>query len=92
MLEKLKILAPTHPEPPTAGYSCSHMAFLFQEALLETRRKGGKAFVDFLDVRKAFETVWHKGLLVKLFRKGIKGHFRHLINNWYTCPCCWFQS
>ena len=35
-------------------------------------------------MRKAFDTVWHEGLLVKLFQKGIKGHFWHLINNWFA--------
>ena len=62
-----------------------------QEAILEKRSKGGKAFVTFLDVRNAFDTIWHEGLLVKLFQKGIKGHFWHLINNWYaTSSSCIF--
>ena len=26
-----------------------------------------------MDARKAFNTVWHEGLLVQLFQKGIKG-------------------
>ena len=44
---------------------------------------GKKAYVAFLDVHKAFDTVWHEGLLVKMFNKGIKGHLWHVINNRY---------
>ena len=94
VLEKLVLLRISELDPPPtlnplqgrfrAGYSCSHMAFLLQEAIIETRSSGGKAFVAFLDVRKAFDTVWHEGLLVKLMNKGIKGHLWHLINSWYT--------
>ena len=35
-------------------------------------------------MRKAFDTVWHTGLLVKLHQKGVRGHIWHLIKNWYS--------
>ena len=41
-------------------------------------------YVAFLDARKAFDTVWHTGLLVKLYQKGIRGHIWHLIKKWYS--------
>ena len=53
-------------EPPTtlnplqggfrAGQSC---AFILQEAIETIRSKGNKAYVAFLDMKKAFDTVWH---------------------------------
>ena len=46
------------------------------------RERGKNAF---LDVCKAFDTVWHQGLLVKLFNKGVKGHLWRYINNSYKC-------
>ena len=65
------------------GYGCAHTAFVLQEAIQSLREKSKKAYVAFLDVRKAFDTVWQAGLLVKLHQKGIKGHLWRLINNWY---------
>jgi len=64
------------------GFSCAHSAFVLQEAVQSLRDSGNKAYVAFLDVRKAFDTVWHEGLLVRLHQNGVKGHLWHLINNW----------
>ena len=40
--------------------SCLHSAFILQETIQHLREHGKKAFVAFLDVRKAFDTVWHE--------------------------------
>jgi len=45
---------------------------IFQEAIQHIREKGKKAYVALLDVRKAFDSVWHDGLLHKLFQMGIR--------------------
>ena len=47
---------------------------IFQEAIQHIRETGKKAYVALLDVRKAFDTVWHDGLFHKLFQIGIKDH------------------
>ena len=52
------------------GYGCAHIAYVPQEAIQSLREKSKKAYVVFLDVRKAFDTVWQAGLLVKLHQKG----------------------
>ena len=49
-----------------AGQSSLHTAFVFQEIVTYLRECGHKAYVAFLDARKAFDTVWHEGLFVKL--------------------------
>ena len=46
------------------GYSCLHTAFILQEAIQTTWEGGKKCYVAYLDGRKAFDTVWHEGLLV----------------------------
>ena len=47
--------------------------------------RGRKVFGCFLDVRKAFDTVWTNGLLFKLFSEfGIKGRVWLVIRNLYT--------
>ena len=63
---------------------CVHTAFILQEAIQLLREKGKKAYVTYLDVRKAFDTVWHQGLHVKLHQKGIRDPICQIINKWYT--------
>ena len=47
--------------------------------------RGSKVFRCFLDVRKAFDTVWIDGLLFKLFSEfGIKGRMWLIMRNLYT--------
>ena len=41
-----------------------------------------------LDAKKAFDTVWHHGLLVKLHCKGIPTHIWLILNNRYTSSFC----
>ena len=55
--------------------------------LLEKRRhaKEGKGtYVFFLDVQKAYDTVWRKGLLYKLHKLGIRGKMYKLLAALYT--------
>ena len=94
ILERLVLLQLHSSDPPFTTNSlqggfrphlnCLHTAFILQETIQHLREHGKKAFVAFLDVKKAFDTVWHEGLLVKLHRKGIHGHFWHLIQAWYA--------
>ena len=71
-----------------SGYSPAHTAFVLQEAIQSIRENGKKAYVALLDVKKAFNTVWHQGLFVKLHHKGIPTRILHILNNWYTSSFC----
>ena len=91
LLSKIKAdLSPLNPLQGgfRAGYSCLHTAFILQESIQSIRESHEKAFVAFLDVRKAFDTVWHKGLFVKLHQKGINHRIWHILFNWYATSSC----
>ena len=83
VLEKLILLKINHQHPPLtlnplqSGFqqhmSCIHTAFVLQEAIQSLREHA------YLDVRKAFDTVWHEGLLVKMYKKGVTGHIWSMV-------------
>ena len=54
------------------GLGPSHTSFILKEVILSSRARGKKCYVAFLDARKAFDTVWHHGLFVKLSELGLR--------------------
>ena len=65
------------------GLRTSHTSYILNECIVNSRETGSKCFVAFLDARKAFDTVWHDGLFVKLFDLGINLHIWHTLYFWY---------
>ena len=49
---------------------------------------GEKVYACFADFRKAFDSVWHDGLLHKLLQIGVGGCFYKLIKNRYSNSSC----
>ena len=67
------------------GVGCTEASFTILESINHMLERGNKVFSCFLDVRKAFDTVWIDGLLFKRFSKfGIRGRMWLVIRGLYT--------
>jgi hypothetical protein len=47
-----------------------------------------KIYACFIDFKKAFDSVWHEGLYLKLLENGIGGWFYDLIKDLYSNTRC----
>ncbi|MEW8545933.1 MAG: reverse transcriptase family protein, partial [Candidatus Thiodiazotropha sp.] len=50
---------------------CSMTSYLLQESVNYAKENNSKLYVCFLDVKQAFDNVWHDGLFLKLYDLGI---------------------
>ena len=67
------------------GVGCVEASLTILETINHMLERGSKIFGCFLDVRKAFDTVWIDGLLFKLFTEfGIEGRMWLAIKDLYT--------
>ena len=54
-----------------------------------TNSPRGKLYTCFVDFKKAFDSIWHQGLLYKLLKYNIGGTFYKIISNMYShSKCC----
>ena len=60
--------------------STTRYLFKMMTSLTEAKKKKLTSMILFLDFRKAFDSVWLNGLVVKLHRYGVRGFILKLIN------------
>ena len=55
--------------------TCIDNVYTLNEIVQSRLREGKKTYAFFLDVQKAYDTVWRNGLWVKLWDLGVKGTY-----------------
>ena len=57
--------------------------YIVNQIIEMTRKKKEKLYIAFIDLRKAFDRVWRKGMWKKLKALGIDGKFINIVKNLY---------
>ena len=63
--------------------NCIDNLFVMNQALQDRLSRGEKTYLFFVDLRKAFDTVWHDGLMHRLAEVGIDGKMWRMIDKMY---------
>ncbi len=58
--------------------------FSFASLLQWAKAQNERIYAFFLDVKKAYDTVWHDGLFYKLYHKGVRGKLWRVVRGMYT--------
>ena len=58
-------------------------SFMLKESISFSKENGSRPYACFLDVRKAFDCLWHDGLFYKLYNTGIDKAIFKVLQNLY---------
>ena len=67
-----------------AGRCCIDNIFTLNELIQGRLKEGKKTFSFFLDIQKAYNSVWRNGLWLKLWNMGVKGKMWRVIKTMYN--------
>ena len=65
------------------GRSCMDNAYVLNEVVQGRLKEGKVTYAFFLDVKKAYDTVWRDGLWLKLWEMGVRGKVWRVIKQMY---------
>ena len=83
-LEKHQIISPCQIGFQTKKQTSDHIYTLHTIVKKYTKMYKKKLYACFIDLKKAFDTVWHSGLMYKLQMIGISSNFYRIIKCMYT--------
>jgi hypothetical protein len=64
-------------------HGCDDLLFALSEIFQRRREHKKHTFACFIDVQKAYDTVWHNGLWYRLWSLGVRGRTLSLLRFWY---------
>ena len=64
--------------------SCINTSMLLRETIAMRTEDEKPVFIAFLDTKKAFDSVWHNGLMYKLYKMGMDPKMWRLLRNMYS--------
>ncbi|MDR3741936.1 MAG: reverse transcriptase family protein [Terracidiphilus sp.] len=71
------------------GRGCPEQLYTLTELVKLRRLRGWRTFACFLDIKKAYDTVWHKGLRLRLLQSGVRGAmYRAICSLYAACESC----
>ena len=65
--------------------SCMDNVYTLNEIVQSRLREDKKTYALFLDIQKAYDSVWHDGLWYKLWDMGVMGRMWRIIKKMYEC-------
>ena len=87
MAEKQQFSSPQQ-QSGTDRCSSVSLSYLAQETINYYMNQGSKLYACFMDIEKAFDSVWWSVLLYKLSKIGIKDHLWLLFREWLIDSSC----
>jgi hypothetical protein len=66
------------------GRSTDHHIYTLSQTVRGRLRQGKATYAFFLDLKKAYDTVWRDGLMFKLWNKGIRGKAWRYVRSMYA--------
>ena len=63
---------------------CNMTSVMLKECCLYAKENHNKLYACFLDVQKAFDKIWHNGLFLKLYNRGIRSNLLRVIINLHS--------
>lgn len=70
------------------GHRTTDNIFILSQLIEHAKLTKQPLYLGFIDFRKAFDTIWHEGLLFKLLEKGLGGKFYKVIKSIYRSEKC----
>jgi hypothetical protein len=67
-----------------SGRGTMDLVWLVSEVVARRKERKEKTFACFIDVQKAYDTVWQDGMFKRLYDVGVKGKVWRLLRRWYS--------